>query len=156
MLPATSLSSVAEASAFEESIDVQLAAATSAAAAVRNSSRPAEPLSVPAHVTAAQSIAALAAMNVNGHGGQRNGSGRLGKFIDRMPRRARGRPLPKVFCVLVNTGDSKPWEHEPSARDRDEYVWLRAEQASRLTVLLRDVNDDDGNDTVPESMESRE
>ena len=114
---------------MEESIDAQLALASAAAVALRNSSPPAEPPSAPAHVAAAQTIAALAATNVNGHGGQRHGSGRLGKFIDRMPRRARGRPLPKVFRVLVNKGDSKPWENAPTSAERDEYVWLRAEQS---------------------------
>ena len=147
-LPAAGLPSVAEGSVIEESTEAQTAVATAAAAAVRNATTSVSAngaaqaaqlaaaasaaAAVPAHVAAAQSIAAqstLAATNLNGHGGQRHGSGRLGKFIDRMPCRARGRPLPKVFRVLMNKGVSKPWEREATSAERDEYVWLRAEQS---------------------------
>lgn len=134
----------------EESIEAQIAVATAAAAAVRNATTSksasangpsaAQAAVVAAAAAAVRNAAAAKATdtlmayfdgvsNINGHGGRRAGSGRLGKFIDRMPRRARGRPLPKVFRLLVNTGDAKPWKHEPSTRDRDEYAWLRAEQS---------------------------
>ena len=67
------------------------------------------------------------------HGGRRDGAGRRGRFIDRMPRVARASPLANVYRVLVSVGAAAPWLTEPSRDEADHFAHQRREQSITRT-----------------------
>ena len=102
----------------------------------------AEPTASAAAKAAANILAAAAAATANSPDGHNDdGSGdegitdgshggdRRGRFVDRMPRVARASPLPKVYRVLVNAGDAKPWKFEPARDEADLFATQRREQS---------------------------